>query len=180
MFRVQDAFARCLMHEGGALAGDMRAQLPGPGWNVGLRARHGGGAELFPTTSSLSCRSRSPDPRRSRSCRTPRLQWRSELGRQSRCRTDQVWPRIAAARHVRTRTPLSSGNSKSSYQRLLICREPGAPAASDTRAAPRLFIIVSRRSRSLSKLAIRGPSSERPRGSFTRIGSTKRLLTRIS
>ena len=67
-------------------------------------------------------------------------------------------------------------------QRLRTCRVPPMPAASDTRAAPplRLFIMASRRSRSFSKPAISGPSSERPRGSLIRIGSTKRPLTRIS
>ena len=50
----------------------------------------------------------------------------------------------------------------------------------EIRAPPRLLIWASRRSRSFSKPAISGPSSERPRGSLIRIGSTKRPLTRIS
>ena len=58
----------------------------------------------------------------------------------------------------------------------------GPPVASDIRAIapPRPLIMPSSRSRSFSKLASIGPSSERPRGSFTRSGSTKRPLTRIS
>ena len=42
------------------------------------------------------------------------------------------------------------------------------------------FIMPFNLSRSASKLAISAPSSERPRGSLTRIGSTNRPLTRIS
>jgi hypothetical protein len=61
-------------------------------------------------------------------------------------------------------------------QRLESCT---GPPASDIRA-PRPLIMTSSRSRSFSKLVSIVPSSDRPRGSFTRIGSTKRPLTRIS
>jgi len=75
---------------------------------------------------------------------------------------------------------LGAGPNSANSHRLLICRTPVLPVASDSRAVPRLFIMPSRRSRSFSKLASSVPSSERPRGSLMRIGSTKRPLTRIS
>src|ERR1700724_376947 len=59
-------------------------------------------------------------------------------------------------------------------QRLVICRPPPMPVASETRAAPpRLFIMASRRSRSFSKVAISGPPYERPRRSLMRVGLTE-------
>ena len=63
-------------------------------------------------------------------------------------------------------------------QRFVTCSGP--PLASEMRAPPRPLIMPSSRSRSFSKLVMIAPSSERPRGSLMRMGSTKRPLTRIS